>query len=59
MYKHSGLIELFIAASMARIAANLIDVNKSTTSYYFQWLDQIIYGHRKPPVVPKNMLLQI
>ena len=44
-YKQSRLIELFIAGSTARTAASLIDVNKSTASYYFQRLRQIIYDH--------------
>ena len=44
-YKQSRLIELFIAGSTARTAASLVDVNKSTASYYFQRLRQIIYNH--------------
>ena len=44
-YKQSRLIELFIAGSTARTAASLVDVNKSTASYYFQRLRQIIYDH--------------
>ena len=44
-YKQGRLIELFIAGSTARTAASLVDVNKSTASYYFQRLRQIIYDH--------------
>lgn len=44
-YKQSRLIELFVAGSTARTAASLIGVNKSTASYYFQRLRQIIYDH--------------
>jgi len=44
-YKQSRLIELFVAGSTARTAASLVDVNKSTASYYFQRLRQIIYDH--------------
>ena len=44
-YKQSRLIELFIAGSTARTAASLVGVNKSTASYYFQRLRQIIYDH--------------
>jgi transposase len=44
-YKQNRLIELFVAGSTARTAASLVDVNKSTASYYFQRLRQIIYDH--------------
>ncbi len=46
-YKQSRLIELFVAGSTARTAASLVDVKKSTVSYYFQRLQQIIYDHRE------------
>ena len=42
-YKQSRLIELFIAGSTARTAAQLVSVNKTTASYYFQRLRQLIY----------------
>jgi len=44
-YKQSRLIELFVAGSTARTAASLVGVNKSTASYYFKRLRQIIYDH--------------
>ena len=44
-YKQSRLIELFIAGSTARTAAQLVSVNKTTASYYFQRLRQLIYEH--------------
>jgi len=34
-HKQSKLIELFIAGSTARTTAHLVNVNKSTASYYF------------------------
>ena len=40
-YKQTRLIELFVAGS----TASLVDVNKSTASYYFQRLRLIIYDH--------------
>jgi len=42
-YKQSRLIELFLAGTTARTAAVLVSVNKTTASYYFQRLRQIIY----------------
>lgn len=39
------LIELFVAESTARTAAALVDINKSTASYYFQRLCQLIHDH--------------
>ena len=42
-YKQSRLIELFVAGTTARTAAVLVSVNKTTASYYFQRLRQIIY----------------
>jgi len=44
-YKQSRLIELFIAGTTARTAARLVGVNKTTASYYFQRLRQLIYDH--------------
>lgn len=41
--KQKRLIELFVAGSTARTAAALVDVNKSTASYYFQRLRQLIF----------------
>ncbi len=43
--KQARLIELFVAGSTARTAAVLIGVNKTTASYYFQRLRQLIYEH--------------
>ena len=42
-YKQSILIELFAAGSTARTTAALVDVNKTTASYYFKRLPQLIY----------------
>lgn len=44
-YKQSRLIELFVAGTTARTAAQLVRVNKTTASYYFQRLRQLIYAH--------------
>jgi len=44
-YKQKRLIELFVAETTARTAASLVMVNKSTASYYFQRLRQLIYNH--------------
>ncbi len=44
-YKQSRLIELFVAGATARTAASLVGVNKTTASYYFQRLHQLIYQH--------------
>ncbi len=44
-YKQSRLIELFVAGATARTAASLVGVNKTTASYYFQRLRQLIYQH--------------
>ena len=41
-YKQSRLIELFVAGTTARTAAALVDINKTTASYYFQRLRQLI-----------------
>ena len=42
-YKQNRLIELFVAGTTARTAASLVGVNKTTASYYFQRLRQLIY----------------
>jgi transposase len=42
-YKQSRLIELFVAGATARTAASLVGVNKSTSSYYFHRLRELIY----------------
>ena len=42
--KQKKLIELFVAGSTARTAAQLVGVNKSTASYYFIRLRQLIYA---------------
>ena len=44
-YKQSRLIELFIASTTARTAASLVGVNKTTASYYFHRLRQLIYDN--------------
>ena len=42
-YKQSRLIELFVAGSTARTASSLVDVSKTTASYYFHRLRLLIY----------------
>lgn len=42
-YKQSKLIELFVAGSTARVAAELVNVNTKTAVYYFHRLRQLIY----------------
>ncbi|MDO4643633.1 MAG: hypothetical protein Q4A74_07315, partial [Cardiobacteriaceae bacterium] len=42
-YKQNKLIELFVAGVTARIAAQLVGVNKSTAVYYFHRLRLLIY----------------
>ena len=44
-YKQSRLIELFVAGTTARTAAALVGINKTTASYYFQRLRQLIYDN--------------
>ena len=44
-YRQSRLIELFVAGTTARTAAQLVGVNKTTASYYFHRLRQLIYTH--------------
>ena len=41
-YKQNRLIELFVAGTTARTAASLVGVNKTTASYYFHRLRQLI-----------------
>ena len=43
--KQRCLIELFVAGSTARTAASLVGVNKTTASYYFHRLRQLIHEH--------------
>lgn len=43
-YKQNKLLELFVAGSTARTAAALAGVNKTTASYYFHRLRQLIYA---------------
>ena len=45
VYKQKRLIELFVAGTTARTAACLAGVNKTTASYYFLRLRQIIYDN--------------
>lgn len=42
-YKQSKLIELFVAGSTARVAAELVNVNIKTAVYQFHRLRQLIY----------------
>ena len=42
-HKQSRLIELFVAGSTARTSAHLVGVNKTTASYYFHRLRELIY----------------
>ena len=42
-YKQNRLIELFVAGITERTAALLVGINKTTASYYFQRLRQLIY----------------
>ena len=46
-YKQKHLIELFVAGTTARTAASLVGVNKTTASYYFLRLRQIIYDNNQ------------
>ena len=48
-YKQSRLIELFVAGATARTESSLVGVNKTTASYYFQRLRQLIYDHSEHP----------
>ena len=42
-HKQTRLMELFVAGSTARTAAKLVGVNKTTASYYFHRLRELIY----------------
>ena len=42
-YKQNRLIELFVAGATARTAASLVGINKTTASYYFHRLRDLIY----------------
>ena len=42
-YKQNRVIELFVAGATARTSASLVGVNKSTSSYYFHRLRELIY----------------
>ena len=44
-YKQSKLIELFVAGSTARTATALVNVNKTTASYYFHRLRLLIHDN--------------
>ncbi len=39
------MIGLFVAGATARTAASILGVNKTTASYYFQRLRQLIYNN--------------
>jgi len=41
-YKQDKLLELFVAGATARTTASLVGVNKTTASYYFHRLRQLI-----------------
>lgn len=44
-YTQLSLIELFVVEVTARVTARLVRINKTTASYYFQRLQQLIYDH--------------
>ncbi|MGL4168610.1 IS1595 family transposase, partial [Morganella morganii] len=44
-YKQARLLELFIAGSTARIAAELVGVHRNTAAYYFHRLRVLIAEH--------------
>lgn len=44
-YKQERLLELFIAGSTARIAAELVGVHRNTAAYYFHRLRVLIAEH--------------
>ena len=48
-YKNTKLIELFVASSTVRTVASLVDVNKTTASYYFHRLRLLIYENSQEP----------
>ncbi|CDL85126.1 conserved hypothetical protein [Xenorhabdus szentirmaii DSM 16338] len=44
-YKQEWLLELFIAGSTARIAAELVGVHRNTAAYYFHRIRILIDEH--------------
>ncbi len=44
-YKQNRLIELFVAGTTARTASSLVGVNKTTASYYFHRLRQLVFEY--------------
>ncbi len=42
-YKQNRLIEFFVAGTTARLAAQLVGVNRNTAAFYFHRLREIIY----------------
>lgn len=44
-YKQNRLVELFVAGTTARTAASLVGINKTSASYYFHRLRQLIYDN--------------
>ena len=48
-HKQSRLIELFVPGSTARTSAQLVGVNKTTASYYFHRLRELIYLFSEDP----------
>ncbi len=46
-YKQKRLIELFVAGTTARTASSLVEVNKTTASFYFHRLRIIIFEHQE------------
>ncbi len=44
-YKQDKLLELFVAGATARTAGSLVGVNKTTASYYFHRLRELIYAN--------------
>ncbi|NJD85051.1 transposase, partial [Candidatus Erwinia dacicola] len=44
-YKQERLLELFIAGSTARIAAELVGIHRNTAAYYFHRLRVLIAEH--------------
>ena len=44
-YKQSKLIEMFVAGTTSRTAESLVGVNKTTASYNFQRLSQLIHNN--------------
>ncbi|MGJ7134178.1 hypothetical protein ABMZ85_19585, partial [Morganella morganii] len=50
-YKQERLLELFIAGSTARIAAELVGVHRNTAAYYFHRLRVLIAEHVDKQVI--------